>query len=125
VENVIWLSDHVEPQLTKQLSGTFEAWSDWSACRIDLCLSNEGILKGNFCVAEQNLGVIGGIGKSGRAFGFLLEPVGGVPVALFRMNVLEDELSLELDIPEFDDMMDFCSPERLKFRRTSVANILD
>ncbi len=122
MENMIWINDQITPQLCKQLSGTFESSSDWSACTLKLQLGQDGVLKGQFQMGKQSLGVIGGISKSGKAFGFLLEPVASVPVALFRIKP-GDTLSLELDVPDFDTLLDHCSPEQVRFERIAINKV--
>ncbi len=121
MENIIWLSDRVDPLLCKELSGRFQTHSDWSEGLIEMNLSPEGTLRGCFTVGEQSLGLLGGVGKSGLVFGFLLEPVGGVPVALFRIKINEETLSLELDVPEFGELLDYCTPEQLRLERITYT----
>jgi hypothetical protein len=42
MENIIWLTDLVDPQLSEQLTGTFQASTDWDDCNLELSLSLEG-----------------------------------------------------------------------------------
>jgi hypothetical protein len=124
MENFIWLNDPLDPGLSQQLTGKFQAYSDWAACELDLCLSPEGILTGQFDVGGQLLQVKGGIGKRGVVYGFLLEPVASVPVALFRIKP-GDNLDLELDVPDFDTLLDHCSPQQVRFERVAVNRAIE
>ena len=53
-----------------------------------------------------------------------LEPVASVPVALFRIKP-GDTLSLELDVPDFDTLLDHCSPEQVRFERVAINRAIE
>ncbi len=82
----VWLHDHLDPHLIEHFTGTFAASADWSACTVELRLSHDGILAGQINVGEQTLELIGTIGKNNRVFGFFLEPLHALHVALFRIQ---------------------------------------
>jgi hypothetical protein len=124
MENIIWLNDHLNPSLSEQFTGTFQASTDWEDCTLELSLSSAGVLSGAFQVGEQTLEVKGGVGKSGVVFGFLLEPVASVPVALFRIKYSQENFRLELDVPEFDSLLDYCSPEPVNFERVDLTKAI-
>ena len=118
--DVIWLNEPSDPALNQQLTGTFQSHSDWANYKLEIELSSEGVLKGHFAVGKQVLEVRGGIGKSGLAFGFLLDPIASVPVALFRIKQHQQQLSFEMDLPEFDTLLDYCQTETVCFERVTL-----
>jgi hypothetical protein len=123
--DVIWLNDTVDPTLCKQITGTFHTSDAWGDCTLELHLSEEGLLTGHFITREQTLEVKGGIGQGGMVYGFLLEPVASVPFALLRINASEDVLGLELDVPEFTELLDDRTTEQVSFKRVVVASCLE
>jgi hypothetical protein len=58
-------------------------------------------------------------------YGFLLEPVASVPFALFRIKPGEAVLGLELDVPEFTELLDDRTTEQVSFKRVVVASCLE
>jgi hypothetical protein len=123
--DVIWLNDTVDPTLCKQITGTFHTSDAWGDCTLELHLSEEGLLTGHFITREQTLEVKGGIDQGGMVYGFLLEPVASVPFALLRINASEDVLGLELDVPEFTELLDDRTTEQVSFKRVVVASCLE
>ena len=121
MENIIWLGEQPDPSLRKLFTGTFQLHSDWGESEVGMSLSATGTLKGYFSVGGQSFELIGSIGKSGLAFGFLLEPVSAVPMALFRIRAGREGLTLELDVPEFADLLDNCQIEQFKLERVSYT----
>jgi hypothetical protein len=118
----IWLNDDIDPSLGQKLTGKFQAKTTWATCELELYLTKNGVLKGHFTVGEQALEVKGGIGKTGMAYGFLLEPIDSVPVALFRIKTNEHGLQLELDVPEFDELLEHCSLEGIALSRVETTH---
>jgi hypothetical protein len=121
MENIIWLADQIDPALSKQLTGKFRAAAAWAECVLELHLTKEGVLGGHFTVGEQDLEVKGGIGKTGTAYGFLLEPIASVPIALFRIRTNGENLKLELDVPDFDELLEHCILENISLSRVEVV----
>jgi hypothetical protein len=117
MEHFIWLNDPIDPHLSEQLTGKFRAAAAWAECVLELHFTKEGVLKGQFTVGKQTLEVKGGIGKTGMAYGFLLEPMASVPVALFRIKPSGETLNLEFDVPEFDELLEHCTLEQVSFDR--------
>lgn len=120
MEHFIWATHPIDPHLSQQLTGKFRVVADWAECVLDLHLSKNGVLKGQFTLGEQTLTVKGGIGKTGMAYGFLLEPMASVPVALFCIKPHEEHLKLELDLPEFDELFNHCILERVSLSRVKM-----
>jgi hypothetical protein len=125
MNDVIWLNDTVDPTLYKQITGTFHTSDAWGDCTLELHLSEEGLLTGHFITRGQTLEVKGGVGQGGMVYGFLLEPVASVPFALFRIKPGEEVLGLELDVPEFTELLDDRTTEHVSFKRVVVANHLE
>jgi hypothetical protein len=121
MENIIWLADPVDPALSKQLTGKFRAATTWAECVLELHFTQEGVLKGHFTVGQQALEIKGGIGKTGLAYGFLLEPIASVPIALFRIKPNGEHLKLELGVPEFDELLEYCILENIALSRVEVV----
>jgi hypothetical protein len=124
MDHIIWLNDPVAPYLSEQLTGTFHAAAVWAEYGLNLHLSKEGVLNGQFTIGDQTLEIKGGIGATGFAYGFLLEPVSSVPVALFRIKPYQEHLTLELDLPEFDELLEHCNLEKVFFNRVKTIGHL-
>lgn len=99
---------------TADLSGTYTAHLGGTECLVELWLGGEGFVSGHLSTDGDRMDIRGGFSRrTGALHGFLIEPFGAVPVALFRARLSPDGLTLEVDVPDFEELMDLCSPETL------------
>jgi hypothetical protein len=117
INNVIYLNDTVSPTLRQQFTGTFHGSDRWGDGDLELHLSEAGVLTGYFAVEDIKFELKGCVGHTGNAFGFLLEPDHAIPVALLRINIYDDGLSLESYVPEFTELFSQAESEKVSFRR--------
>lgn len=117
MDNIIWLSEPIDPKLCPQFNGTFEVTTDWSACTVKLQLGFDGLLKGQFQTGQQTLKMIGNTGINSNIFGFLLEPLASLPVGIFKLHIQGEALTLEFDIPDFEALLGHCTTETLTLHR--------
>jgi hypothetical protein len=88
----------ITPVFSGSLTGKFRL-ATWAECSLELHQSNNGGLEGHLTLAEQRLEVKGSIGKTGAAFGVLLDSATALPVALSRLERNRERVRLEVDIP--------------------------
>lgn len=121
MQQIVWLSNSIPAHLeARELSGTYTASFGGTDCVVELWLSGEGFVSGSLSIEGERLEVRGGFSvRTGALQGFLLEPFGAVPVALFRGRLSGDGLTLEVDVPDFDELIELCNPERIVFSRVS------
>ncbi|MDX2006040.1 MAG: hypothetical protein SFU83_12240 [Meiothermus sp.] len=114
MERFGWLgSRQAETALAGRVAGTYTAQMGGAPAVFRLWFSPEGHLQGSLSAEGQELEVRGGVAGRGSAiYGFLIE-VGGAPVAMFRARPGLHGLTLQLEVPDFDEAMDLLSPERI------------
>lgn len=118
MERLVWMGKlSPVPAEATDISGTYSALVNGTECVVELELGESGGLNGRFYAEGEQLQVAGGVLRSGAVFGFLLETSSAFPVAIFRAYKKEGGLSLEMEVPDFDELMDLCNPERLIFSR--------
>lgn len=103
-------------QLVEQFSGTYTAHGG-SECLLRLWLSAQGFVQGAFVAEEETLEVRGGLSQTGAIHGFLLEPFGHLPVAMFSACPSPEGLLLEFGVPEFEQLLEGFETERVCFSR--------
>jgi hypothetical protein len=108
-----------------EFSGTYTAAVNGTECVLKLWFNAEGFVCGSFTAEGETLPIRAGFsgnmfseyGFMGVVHGFLLEPVGQMPIAMFRAQLSPGGLSLQIGIPEFEDLLERCDPEHLAFNR--------
>jgi hypothetical protein len=118
--DVIYLDDMVSPAFRKQFTGTFHTSDTWGNSDLELHVSEQGVLTGHFTVEDIRFELKGCVSHTGYAFGFLLEPDASIPVAMLRIKVNGNSLSLESYVPEFTELLDKSEAEQVLFRRVTV-----
>lgn len=120
MERFIWLSNQrPDDWLRSDLTGIYAAHLGEAECVLMLTFDGEGHLQGSFSTEGETLEVRGGLSRTGSIFGFLLEPSAGSPVAIFRAIPGLDGMTLQLDVPDFDELMDLCNLERIALSKIS------
>lgn len=120
MERFIWLSNQrPDDWLRNDLAGTYAAPLGETECVLELTFDAEGHLLGSFSTEGETLEVRGGLSRTGSIFGFLLEPSAGSPVAIFRAIPGLNGMTLQLDVPDFDELMDLCNLERIPLSKVS------
>jgi hypothetical protein len=125
INDVIYLDDTLTPGFRKEFSGTFHTTDKWGEGDLELHLSEKGVLTGKFTTEGITFGLKGTVSYTGVAFGYLLEPDANIPVALIRINTNGKDLSLEVHVPEFTDLLNENNPEKVLFQRVVTADALE
>jgi hypothetical protein len=118
----IFLDDTVSPTFRQQFTGTFHTSDTWGNGNLELHVNEKGVLSGHFTVEDIRFALKGCVSHLGHAFGFLLEPDGSIPVAMLRIKVVDDTLSLESYVPELTKLLDESNPEVVSFTRVAKNN---
>ncbi len=118
-ENVISLDDTVNPSVREQLTGKFQTSDKWGTGDLELTLNEKGILTGSFTLEEITFGIKGLLSHTGDAFGYLLEPDAAIPVAMLRVKLYGEGVSLEFHVPEFTSIIDASKAESVLFSRAA------
>lgn len=119
----IYLDDTVSPIFRKQFTGTFHTSDTWGNGDLELHVSEKGVLTGHFMVEDIRFELKGCVSHAGHAFGFLLEPDASIPVAMLRIKVDGNSLSLESYVPEFTELLDKSETEQVLFRRVTTNTV--
>lgn len=120
-EHVIHLDDTVHPTLRQHFSGTFRTHDKWGAGTLELHLSDKGILTGSLTLEEITFGIKGQLNHTGLGFAYLLEPDAAIPIAMLRIKSQDEGLSINVHVPEFDDLMND-NNEPILFSRVARNN---
>jgi hypothetical protein len=123
--NSIWLEDTVDPFFCKQFTGSFQAVDFWGKSILELHLSDTGILTGDIKTGDISFEIKGCISHMGIGFGFLLEPLTSLPVAMFRLKKDVQGLSMESYVPEFSKLFDQEKPDAILFLPVMTASALE
>lgn len=121
ITDVIYLDDSVNPSFRNEFSGTFHTSDKWGEGDLELHLSEKGVLTGSFTTEGITFELKGTMSHTGVAYGYLLEPDAGIPVALLRIQTKGKDLSLEVHVPEFTELLDESEPEKVLFQRVAVS----
>lgn len=119
ISNDTHLNSTASPTLRQQFTGTFHDSDARGEGDLELHLSDAGVLTGYFAVEELTFELKGCVSPTGNAFGFLLAPNYAAPVALLRISVEGEGVSLESYLSKSFDHLE---PERLSFRRVVKPN---
>jgi hypothetical protein len=118
-KNFIWLTE-AGSDFAKGLSGSFTTWLEGVPCELELTLSHKS-LRGSLALDGQVFEIRGGFSSQTKtAYGVLVEPVSGTPVALLRITPKGGGVLLELDMPDFADPVKLYEPRAFQFQRTSA-----
>lgn len=118
MERFGWLGGQPQTALVGQMAGTYTAQMGEAEAVVKLWFSPEGYVQGQFSAEGQSLEIRGGfLGRSQAIYGFLLEQSGGTPVAMFRAQPGLHGLTLQLDVPDFDELMDLCNPQSITLNK--------
>jgi hypothetical protein len=123
--NFIWLDDTVDPFICKQFTGCFQAVDFWGKSILELHLSDTGILTGDLKTGDITFEIKGCINHLGIGFGFLLEPVTSLPVAMFRLKKDAQGIYLESYVPEFSKLFDQEKPDAILFSPVMTTSALE
>ena len=103
-----------------EISGTYSALVNGSECVLKLWFNGEGFVCGSFQAEGEILELRGGYSnRLGSVHGFLLEPFGHIPVAMFSAESTVQGLSFSIGVPEFDSLLVGCDLEQISFSRVS------
>lgn len=98
--------------------GTYTAAVGGGECVVVLVPGPGGRLGGSFTAEGQTLEVSGMPSRrTGQLSGFLLESTARTPVALFRARLEGAELSVEIEVPDLEELLEQCRLEGLEFSR--------
>jgi hypothetical protein len=114
-KNFIWLTDSAE--LARAFSGKFVTLLEGVPCDLELRLNNRllhGLLELDNSVFEIRAVCSG---QTKTAYGFLLESFSHTPIALLRLTPKGEGLLLELDAPDFDEVVKLYEPRGVNFQR--------
>jgi hypothetical protein len=119
-KNFIWLTD-ASPAFAKELSGTFVTSLEGVPCTLELSFRGYRHLHGSLRLDGEILEISGVVSSQMKtAYGVLLEPISNTPIALLRITPKAWGVKLELDIPDFDELVNLYEPHAFMFRRASV-----
>lgn len=115
MERIIMLGNQLpETSLVGEVAGTYTAQMGGTDCVFKLWFNQAGYVHGSFEVEGESLEIRGAVSsRSGAVFGFFLDAIGETPVAMFRARPSVAGLSLQVDVPDFDELMDLCNPETI------------
>ena len=106
----------VKPNSVGEISGIYAATNNGSECVLMLWHTKEGFVHGSFTAEDETLEVRGGFSpKTGAIQGYLLEPFGMLPVAMFSAQQTTQGLSVEVGVLEFESLLESTQPEHLEF----------
>jgi hypothetical protein len=118
-KNFLWLRDDV-PAFAKELSGTFVTTLEGVPCDLELKVSYKS-LRGSLNLDDEVFEIRGVVSSQLKAaYGVLLEPITNTPVALLRITPKAWGIVLELDMPDFDELVNLYEPHAFMFRRASA-----
>ena len=121
-KNFIWLTDAV-PAFAKEFSGTFVTSLEGVPCALELTLHHKH-LHGSLILDGEVFDIRGFCSSIVKAaYGVLLEPISNTPVALLKITPAWWGVRLELDMPDFDELVNLYEPRAFQFRRTSALLI--
>jgi hypothetical protein len=124
VERLLWFNSQSLAAHCAEVAGTYTSRVSDATCTVQFVPSPKGVLKGTFSSEGEELELIASISqRTGYAYGFLLEPFARAPVAFFRARLVREGIALELDVPDFDEMIEGCELERIVLHRTTNANV--
>jgi hypothetical protein len=129
VQSIEWLVGST-PVPTKtgmvgEISGTYTAAVQGTQCVLKLWFNGQGFVSGSFSAEGETLEVRGSISPSRTVNGFLLEPFGHLPLAMFIAQTTVKGLSLRVGAPEFETQGSWWSEERLEFSRVADLEPLE
>jgi hypothetical protein len=121
----IYIEDGVNPLFRQQFTGNFQTEDVWGKTTLELRLDDTGILTGNLKTGDILFEIKGCISHMGIGFGFLLEPVTSLPVAMFRLKRDAQGISLESYVPEFTKIFDQEKPDVILFSHVVTTSALE
>lgn len=124
VEHLFGMSQQKQGLLASlELSGKYESKMQGTECSFELISVGDSIFKGSFQHDGDYLDISATLSRAtGYLYGFLLEPTLQAPIAFFRAKQSPDGLALELDVPDFDELIDYCQLERISLQRAEDFN---
>ena len=116
MERLLWPRP---PTPKPDLSGTYTA-KNGGECVAKFWLNPHGELQGSFMAEGEELALSGRfLEHRGKAIGFLLDPVSKNPIGMFRATLSENGLVLEIDVPDFVELLENCDLEPIHLERLS------
>lgn len=104
--------------LTNELAGSYTAEMGGVGYRLEVIPASNGLLQGQLVIDEETLLLSGRISRrSGFMSGFLLDSLSRNPIGVFRVSLERDGLLLQMDIPDFEELLERCDLEGIQFHR--------
>jgi hypothetical protein len=116
-EDVIRLDNTVTHTTRQQFTGTFHTYDKHGAGDLELILSDRGILTGSLILEEITFGIKGQFSLTGLVLAYLLEPNAALPVAMLRIKSYSEGLSIDICVPELDELLGETDSEAVLFSR--------
>lgn len=114
---------HKPTALPQGTSGCYRAWVGGEECLVQLALE-AGVVMGTFKTAGETVEISGRVSRSGHLSGFLLEPTHKSPIGVFRARLEAGGLLLAMDIPDFEELLEHCDLEPIRFVRVEDSQAL-
>jgi hypothetical protein len=106
------------------VEGIYAANINGSECVLMLWHNQEGFVHGSFAAEDEALEVRGGFSpETSEIQGYMFEPFGMLPVAIFSARQKAEGLSVEIGVLEFASVLESTKPEHLEF--SQVRDIED
>jgi hypothetical protein len=120
MERIIMLGNQLpETTLIGEVAGTYSAEMGGTEVIFRFWFNQAGYVHGSFEAEGESLEIRGvASSRSGTIVGFFLDAAGETPVAMFRARPSVAGLSLQVDVPDFDELMDLCNPETVTLNKT-------
>jgi hypothetical protein len=95
-----------------------------SECVVELSFAEPGLVQGRFISEGEVLELCGRLSGQ-QIMGFMLEPTSKTPIGVFRTCLSEEGLLLEMDVPDFAEVLERCDLERITLSRVAGLDGLD